>query len=451
MKKYMLSAIVALLFAFVPASAQTFQEGYFLDGYTLGFRYNPALSNESGFIGGVQYSSQSRNNIGAASFLYPTEDGKVVTGLHKSIPAQQFLGNLKDINYLNGAYDLSIFSFGWRKGKAYHTVEAGVKALYDVSVPKEIFEIAKMGTGETNYDLSGFRLSGQLYAELAYGFSYQLSDIVSLGARAKLLIGIESLHYDINRFQLSFSEDRFVANLGAHLDLTSRMGKIQPNEVGNFNFLNISSKDKWHLHTGGGLAFDFGIALNPAEGLSLSLSALNIGAILWYYGNAGQSSGVTEFDGLTLTMDEIKGGSVADMFKPLGSEFLNSLKIYGLNKPLVRLEAVPFYFNAAVKYAMPFYDALSIGATGNIVHWSGMFYKEFRGSLAWNLCRKLGITGNIGAGDYGMVWGAALTVGIYKFHLNAGFENGFGRTIPYSSTPLKANNKCLTVGLTYDL
>jgi hypothetical protein len=42
-------------------------------------------------------------------------------------------------------------------------------------------------------------------------------------------------------------------------------------------------------------------------------------------------------------------------------------------------------------------------------------------------------------------------VGIHKFHLNAGMESGFGGTIPYTSMPLKANNKCLTVGLTYDL
>jgi hypothetical protein len=126
------------------------------------------------------------------------------------------------------------------------------------------------------------------------------------------------------------------------------------------------------------------------------------------------------------------------------------MKLWSVKKR-VCLEAVPFTCTAAVKYAMPFYDALAIGASGNFVCWGGMSYKEFRGSLAWNLSRKLGVTGNIGSGDYGMVWGAALSVGIHKFHLNAGMESGFGGTIPYTSMPLKANNKCLTVGLTYDL
>lgn len=451
MKKYLFSALAALLFAFVPASAQTFQEGFFLDGYTLGFRYNPALSNESGFIGGVQYSNQSRNNVGASSFLYPTEDGGLVTGLHKSISADKFLGSLPDISYFNGAIDFSIFSYGWRRGDNYHTVEASVKGLYDVSLPKEIFQIVKLGTGRHQYDLSGIQLGAKAYAELAYGYSRQLSDIVSIGARAKLLIGIESIRYDINRFDLSFTEESYVASLGADLDFTSRMGKFRTDDAGYLKPLSLSAKDKLHWPSGAGLAVDFGVVVTPVEGLTISASALNLGVLVWYYGNAGRSAGTVRFDGFKdLSLDDIKGGKIKDQLTPLKDEFLNAMRLKSVSKR-VSVEAVPFTFNAAVKYAMPFYDALSIGVSGNFVRWSGMSYKEFRGSLAWNLSRKLGITGNIGRGDYGMVWGAALTVGIHKFHLNAGIQNGFGGTIPYSSTPLKANNKCLTVGLTYDL
>ena len=451
MKKSLIATFAALLFALVPTGAQTFQEGFFLDGYTLGFRYNPALSNESGFIGGVQFSNQSRNNFGAASFLYPTEDGGLVTAFHQSIPADKFLGSLPDRSYLNGAIDFSIFSYGWRRGDNYHTVEASVKGLYDVSIPKEIFQIAKLGTKDHYYDLSGFGMGLKAYAELAYGYSRQLSDIVSVGARAKLLVGIESFRYDIDRFNMSFTEDQYTASIGATMDFTSRMGKFQTDEEGYMKLSSLSAKDKLHWPSGGGVAVDLGVVVTPVEGLSLSVSALNLGAMVWYYGNAGQSSGEVTFSGLEdLTLDVIKSGKIAQEFKPLGEEFLSAMKLWNVKKR-VCLEPVPFTLTAAVKYAMPFYDALSIGATGNYVHWSGMSYKEFRGCLAWNLSRKLGITGNIGAGDYGMVWGAALTVGIHKFHLNAGMESGFGGTIPYRSTPLKPNNKCLTVGLTYDL
>jgi hypothetical protein len=452
MKKSLIATFAALLFVLVPVSAQTFQEGFFLDGYTLGFRYNPAISNESGFIGGVQYSNQSRNNFGAASFLYPTEDGGLVTAFHKSIPAQTFLNSLPDDNYVNGAIDFSIFSYGWRRGENYHTVEASVKGIYDVTVPKEIFQIAKLGTKEHVYDLSGFGMGFMAYAELAYGYSRQLSDIVSVGARAKLLVGLEALRYEIDRFDMSFSEDQYTASVGARLDFTNRMGKFKTDEEGYMSLLSLNAKDKLHWPSGGGLAVDLGVVVTPVEGLTISASALNLGAMIWYYGNAGQSSGAVTFSGFDdLTLDVIKSGKITQELKPLGDEFLSAMQMWNVKKR-VCLETVPFTLTAAVKYAMPFYNALSIGATGDFVHWAGgMSYKEFRGCLAWNLCRKLGITGNIGAGDYGMVWGAALTVGIHKFHLNAGMESGFGGTIPYRSTPLKPNNKCLTVGLTYDL
>lgn len=80
-----------------------------------------------------------------------------------------------------------------------------------------------------------------------------------------------------------------------------------------------------------------------------------------------------------------------------------------------------------------------------------MSYKEFRAGAAWNPSGKLGVTANIGTGDFGLVYGAALTAGIQKFHLNVGVQNGFGGTVPYTSMPLKANNKCITLGLTYDI
>ena len=73
--KKILFALSILFVAASVAGAQSFQQALFLDGYRLGYRYNPALQNESGFLSVGQWESQLRNNIGAASFLYP-ETGK---------------------------------------------------------------------------------------------------------------------------------------------------------------------------------------------------------------------------------------------------------------------------------------------------------------------------------------------------------------------------------------
>ena len=87
--------IAALILSAISLQAQSFQQSLFLDGYRLGYRYNPALQNESGFLSVGQFENQTRNNFGASSFLYP-RDGEVVTALHSSVSADEFLGSLND-------------------------------------------------------------------------------------------------------------------------------------------------------------------------------------------------------------------------------------------------------------------------------------------------------------------------------------------------------------------
>lgn len=169
--------IAVLIMAAVSANAQTFQQALFLDGYRLGYRYNPALQNQDAFLGVGQVQRQLYNNLGASSFLYPHGD-EVVTALHPSV-------------------------------SAYHTVEANVRSFASASIPKEIFAIAKLGTVDTNYDLSGVNVGANAFVELAYGYSHKLSDVFSVGARAKLLIGYEALNYRINKMDVALWQYRY--------------------------------------------------------------------------------------------------------------------------------------------------------------------------------------------------------------------------------------------------
>ncbi|MBO4557770.1 MAG: hypothetical protein J5693_04080 [Bacteroidales bacterium] len=448
MKKIIVTAVLTL--AAISATAQTFQQALFLDGYRLGYRYNPAFQNETGFLSVGQWENQTRNNFGASSFLYPRGE-EIVTALHSSVTADEFLGSLSSDNYFSSNINFNLVSYGWRKDKAYHTLEANIRAVYGASIPKEIFAIAKLGTGETNYDLSGMRAWGNAVVELAYGYSYKFSDILSVGGRAKLLIGIEAINYNVSRFDLTMSEDVYRADVEADLDLTSRWNKVGTNEDGYMDFTRLSAKDRWRLPSGAGLAVDLGVTVTPCEGLTLSASALDLGGMLWYYGNAGVSQGTATFEGVKeLSLDDIKNGNIKQQFKEVQDEFIHSVKVKPVDKHMAP-EAIPFNLNVAAKYEMPFYRALAIGATGNYLGSGGIAYREARGVLAWNPCSWCGLAGNCGAGSYGPVWGFAANAAIRNFRLTAALSNGFGGTVPYSSTPLTANNKVFTVGLTYDL
>ena len=448
--KKILFALSILFVAASAAGAQSFQQALFLDGYRLGYRYNPALQNESGFLSVGQWESQLRNNIGAASFLYP-RDGEVVTALHSSVSSGEFLGSLKDDNYLCGNIDFNLFSYGWRRDNAYHTIEANVRSVYSASIPKEIFAIAKLGTAEMGYDLGGMGLAGNAIVELAYGYSYKFSDAFSVGARAKLLVGVESLRYNVSRLDMYFSEDEYTADLEADLDLTSRWSKIRTNEEGYLNLLDLSAKDRWRLPSGAGLSLDLGVVATPFEGFTLSASLLDFGGMFWYYGNAARSQGKTSFTGVkNLTLEEIQSKNIMGQFENVKDDFLGSLRLKSVDKRTA-LEFIPFNANLGIRYEMPFYKALAVGATGNYVSMKRMSYYEVRGALAWNPWNWLGVTANAGTGSHGPVWGAAANVALKRFRLTVGYCDGFGGTVPYSDIPLKANNKMVTVGMTYDL
>ena len=173
--------------------------------------------------------------------------------------------------------------------------------------------------------------------------------------------------------------------------------------------------------------------------------------MLWYYGNAGQSQGTAEFTGVkSLSLADIEAGSIRSQFDDVLDALGSSLKVKAL-EGRTALEFIPFHVNAGVRYDLPFYRALSIGATGNYLHVSGFSYAEGRGVLAWNPWKWLGIAANAGGGTYGAVWGVAANVAVKKFRLTAGYSDGFGGTVPYTSTPLEPNNRVFTLGLTYDL
>lgn len=442
--------LAALVLTAASVNAQTFQQALFLDGYRLSYRYNPALQNQDSFLSVGQWENQSRNNFGAASFLYPRE-GEVVTALHSSVTPEQFLGSLKEDNYLGGNINFNLFSHGWRKDNAYHTIEANVRALYSVSLPIEIFAIAKLGTGDTNYDLSGLSLAGNAFAELAYGYSNQLADFISVGARIKLLVGVDALNYRLSRMDLTMNENAYTADLEADLDLTSRWRKIRPDEDGYLNFLDLSAKDRWKLPSGAGLAADLGVVITPLEGLTLSASLVDFGGILWYYGNAGKSQGTIQFEGVKeLSLEEIKNLDLKRQFKGVLDDFVESVRIKSVASRK-SLEAIPFNVNLGIRYELPFYRALSLGATGNYLGLKGMSYREVRGALAWNPWKWLGVMGNAGTGTFGPVWGFACNLAISRFRLNVGYSDGFSGKVPYTGTPLGPNNKVVTLGLTYDL
>lgn len=451
MNKKLLTLAAVLLAAAASLNAQNAQEALFLKDYRLGYRYNPALMSEGDFLSSGQLATSLRNNVGASAFIYPGVDGKVVTFLHPSVKAADVTAALKDDNYLTGALNYNLFAYGIRRGEAMHTFESNVRVLYGLNLPGELFKILKLGTPDGQYDISNLRTDGNVCVEFAYGYARRLSDVVSVGARIKLLAGMYNAGYNIRRLDLTVSEEAVKTSFEADLDLTDRALEFAAGDDGYLGFENLVFHGLPNWPSGGGLAADLGIVVTPTENLMFSASLLDLGGMLWYLGNRSTASGTAEFTGLNeLAVEDFNKDGVMAQLNGVKSEFLSQMRLSPV-KNKMRLNALPFSAHAGLKYTLPWRGALSLGADGTYGYQCGMSFWETRGNLSCSPAEWLNLTANAGYGTYGPVWGAAANIRIYRFHVTAGLQNGFGGFIPETSMPLKANFKTKTIGLTYDL
>lgn len=415
---------------------------------------NPAenANLDNGYIRIGEFRSDTRNNVGASSFLFPVGDN-LVTGLHSSISEEQFLGGLKAVNSMYSQINYNLVSYGWKdKSLGYHTVEVGARVNYGVSVPKEIFQILKTGTAQSPYDLSAFRAFGNVYGEIAYSYSLPLSDALSIGGRVKLLAGLNSVDVVARRFELTTTEDEYILDLDADIDITNRNKKIGIDDEGYLDYSSFSGKGKLDAPTGAGLAMDLGLVWKPFDGFTLSASLQDLGGILWYYGNAGTSSGSYTFEGLKdLSSDEMDEESLMEKLKETGEEVLAVVKPKAVDGRF-KFKAIPLNADMKASYALPFFKNLS--ADVSCMYTGYQFcapYWETRGGLSLDYPGLAHLGLSAGSGTCGFVYGVNGSVEFLSFKLYACFENGIGGVIPYEGTPLKANNKVLTLGLTYKL
>ena len=412
---------------------------------------NPAenASLESGYVRVGELQSISRNNVGASSFLFPSGD-KLVTGLHSSISDEEFLGGLKAVNSLYSQIDYNLVSYGWKGARGFHTLEIGAKVNYGLSVPKEIFQILKTGTAQSPYDLSSLRAFGNVYGEIAYGYSLPLGDNFSVGGRVKLLAGLNSADVLTRRLNLTTTEDQYIIDLDADIDLTNRDKKAGTDDEGYLDYSSFSGKGKLGVPTGGGLAMDLGLVWKPFDGFTLSASVLDIGGILWYYGNAGTSSGSYTFEGLKdLSTDEMEEDKIMAKINEVGQEILAVVKPKAVDGR-VKFKALPLNANLNAGYEMPFWRNLSIDASGLYTGYAFCApYWEARGGLSLDFPGIAHLGLSAGGGAHGFVYGAKGSVEFQSFRLYVAYENGIGGVIPYEDIPLKANNNCLLIGLLY--
>lgn len=444
-KRLLIIFLAATLCGSAPLSAQFTQEVFMLESTNLGYKFNPALASYRDFVGSVSFSGNLVNSLGARAFLYPTGDGKLVTALHPSITAERFLSQLRDNNHFNGSANFGLFSYGFKKGKSFHTIEVNLRAKAMTSVPKSVFEMAKLGSSHSPFDFAPIRANMYLFGELAYGYTRKLGDFVTVGARAKLLKGFLGADLNLSQFDVVMDGDAYTTTYSGTLDMTTNA----------IRFLPVEKKDPGKQNTRGsfnsiGVAADLGVVIKPFEGLMVSLSVLDLGGIMWRYKNAGTTSGSQSFSGLNLEYEDLNGEDILANLNDKLNEFYATMDFQRVKNRKV-FDSLPLTFNAGVRYTLPFYNNMSVGLTGTIISTWPMSYRDIRFGVTERCTDWLEITANAGRDNFGMVYGFAAVARASRFRFSAGSQGNFARQVPETIIPVKPAGRSLNLGVTYDI
>lgn len=365
--------VVLLLVAVFSVSAQALRTGYFLDGNLFRHRLNPALCGTRGYVslpvlGGINVNTMG--NFGMSSFLYesPYNSNKLVTFMHSSVSADEFLGNLESDNLINMNLDFTLLSIGFKAFGGYNTIDLTLRSHTGLSLPYDMFRFMKV-MSDTKYSFGDIYMRTRNFADLSFGHSHKINESLTIGARAKFLFGLAYADAKFDRMDLSMSSDRWEiaakgeANIAIGGEFTLSEEKTLTGKTVIDGYDNISVGLQ-----GFGMGLDLGATYDFSElfapGLVVSASLTDLGFIKW--NKAARAEIAPEdsylFEGFSQMgiHSDSKNESIEDQLETTGDELEDFFALEDKGEGSVS-SGIGAKLNLGVEYRMPFYDKLSAG------------------------------------------------------------------------------------------
>ncbi len=284
--------IIAVLVSIVitaPASAQYLRSSYFMENSTDRIQLNPALQPARGYvkipvIGSISASANS-NSLGTQDIIDVIDSDK------NFYNNDQFYNRLSLNNRLNVNLTTDLISFGFYKGEGFWSVNIGSKIDINASVPKSMFDYLRMIDNfdesffGSTYDIRNERLNLNAYTEIGVGYSRPINEKLTLGGKAKWLIGLGNIDMDVQ--QLSVTENGTESIIKSYGTLKTSLHGLGLKTSEGYNgkeFVNDIDFNSFGV-AGYGAAIDLGATYQLLDNLNLSAAVLDLGFISWSKGS----------------------------------------------------------------------------------------------------------------------------------------------------------------------
>lgn len=283
-KLLILGICISFLF---PAAmqAQYLRSSYFMDGSNTRMKLNPALQPRRGYVNlpviGSLTAEVSTNSLGIQDVIDVFDsDGEFYNN-------DNFYNRLKMMNEVNVSVNTDVISFGFYKGKGFWSFNVGARVDVDATIPKEMFRYLRTinstdfswGT-QDNFEISNEQLRLNSFIEVGAGYSRTINDRLTIGGKAKLLLGAGNLNLKINQLHISgksmgddsefeLQSDAYLEASAKGLELEEENGYITDLDYKNFGI------------SGYGAGIDLGASYRVIKNLTVSAAILDLGFISW--------------------------------------------------------------------------------------------------------------------------------------------------------------------------
>ena len=285
MRKIVLSCLLALTIA-GGLRAQVGTNLYYMDFVPQQSANNPAFQAPYDFYFGFPGLSGIHAQVNNDAFAW---NNLVERGVDDSLRFNigKLVGRLHNRNLLGLDATEEILRFGFKKGENYFHVGLSAKVDANVVLTKPLLSFMLLGPGqflgENRFEHNA--IDATAYAYLYFGWSRKISDMVTVGARAKLIGGL----YNLSTKKLGITwnvlnDDMADPSLSPYTYELKVDGQIRSNML--TEDFKLGSLGLGGLGKDWGFGVDMGVSVNFAPNWRFTASVLDLGAIFWKDGSA---------------------------------------------------------------------------------------------------------------------------------------------------------------------
>lgn len=380
MKKYLISGLFFLMSIGTFSSfAQRQEISYFFKEVPNLSNLNPAMTPSSGFY--VSLLAAPSFGFNTSGFCYHD-----IINRHPQYPdslridVDGFMDKLKRNNYLAFEYEHGLFGFGFKAGKNYISFETALNIDTRFSFSRGAFDLVVFGTDVASGEATlfdGDLLEFNAYLSNAVGYAREINDKLTIGVRAKLLMGIANIHTNNTSLGLHFNEDNEIMARGEiDLQTSNLFGVYEISSIfadsATQNFqMNSVDQILDDMTKNLGFAFDVGATYRFNDNMEAGLAISDIGVMNWNANcegiktmNPGKD---VRFEGVEAPLDSL-GSSITSYLETVVDSLKDAFDIQSVG---INAYSTILPMKIKASYTWRFLGVNYIHVLANTKYWNG--------------------------------------------------------------------------------